>query len=1036
MIRPLRVLPAIAFLLVQFAAAIAADWHHPLSLDGGGYWQRRIRLVVQNRLDTALLGRPVTLPVGAGEGLVDLAGQAADSVRLVDSQGVEMLWAIRSADGNLVTRGPIPPRASLVLPAECPPTSSAVYYIYFDNPAAGPLPDFLLDKPGTAGDAAGGMGAVAVRADNPERLSLQQGSPAGAWLDGIPATIAPPDRRLVVRVYNFSDKPIARKLASVEISPLVFRSGSRPALYAVLMNEQRRQVPYSVAAQSMLFEATVPAHAVGTWYLYSWDRPQRNLPKPAESEKDMLERFNLVKNPGFEQGNSMPEGWTCATDPPHPGIIAGFDEPGRAGFGRRCVRLQVPQGATRQWRGWHQSVAVQPQKTYLLRAWIKSQDLVGSANVHVHLLTANGSLCRDGGISRIGPPIHGTADWTEMSGVFTLPADAATFEIHLTMDETGTLWHDELALTQIVPASSGLWEGRPLASSNDMRVWPVPAVVKVFPDDPAPLEPAAASIQVARNEREPLQLAVRRGSALKGLQIEVDSPVGPGAARLEQFSVAAVGYVPVDHATSYYHSQSPAWHRKYPTTEGACDGWRGWWPDPLLPRNTLDLESNFTQAFWVTFSVAKGKPAGTYRGRIRLVHQKHALAEIPVEVRVWNFTLPERSHVTAIYDARLGPGARDWGEPPEKTLAAIQTCMAANRLCPDAVQSPPDIRYEHGQVICNYSEFDRAAEQYFNVLGLPHSYTPWLFYGFGWGHPPKPLFGENPYPGEPPYKDADRSQLRPEYKKVYQACLKAFWDHLKAKGWEKKFLLYISDEPFDAQPAIRAQMKALCDMVHQVDPQIPIYSSTWHHVPEWDGYLNVWGIGHYGVVSSEKMARLRADGARVWFTTDGQMCTDTPYCAVERLLPHYCFKYGVEAYEFWGVAWQTYDPYRFGWHAYIPQSEQPGHSYWIRYPNGDGFLLYPGKPIGHDGPVRSIRFEQAREGVEDYEYLYLLRQRIDHANAAGLDTSRAAAALENAQRLVDIPNAGGRYSSKILPDPQAFESARRAVAEALETLQP
>ncbi len=104
------------------------------------------------------------------------------------------------------------------------------------------------------------------------------------------------------------------------------------------------------------------------------------------------------------------------------------------------------------------------------------------------------------------------------------------------------------------------------------------------------------------------------------------------------------------------------------------------------------------------------------------------------------------------------------------------------------------------------------------------------------------------------------------------------------------------------------------------------------------------------------------------------MCTDTPYCAVERLLPHYCFKYGAEAYEFWGVAWHTYDPYRFGWHAFIYQSSEPGESYWVRYPNGDGFLLYPGQPIGHAGPVSSIRLEQAREGVEDYEYLLPLEE--------------------------------------------------------------
>jgi hypothetical protein len=223
-------------------------------------------------------------------------------------------------------------------------------------------------------------------------------------------------------------------------------------------------------------------------------------------------------------------------------------------------------------------------------------------------------------------------------------------------------------------------------------------------------------------------------------------------------------------------------------------------------------------------------------------------------------------------------------------------------------------------------------------------------------------------------------------------------------------------------------------MIHEVSPQIPIYSSTWHHVPDWDGKLDIWGIGHYGVVPVEKMAEIKKAGARIRFTTDGQMCTDTPLCATERLLPHYCFKYGAEAYEFWGVSWLTYDPYRFGWHAYIHQSDEPGKSYWIRYPNGDGFLLYPGKPIGQTGVVSSIRLEQAREGVEDYEYLYLLQRLTTEAKAAGRDVAQAEKALAQATELVTIPNAGGRYTSKILPDPGKLYTARQAVAAAIEQL--
>ena len=95
-------------------------------------------------------------------------------------------------------------------------------------------------------------------------------------------------------------------------------------------------------------------------------------------------------------------------------------------------------------------------------------------------------------------------------------------------------------------------------------------------------------------------------------------------------------------------------------------------------------------------------------------------------------------------------------------------------------------------------------------------------------------------------------------------------------------------------------------------------------------------------------------------------------------------------------------------------------------------LHTPVRTIGHDGPVPSIRLEQAREGCEDFEYLYLLRDIIAKAKAAGRDTAAAEQALAFAGELVTIPNAGGRYSSRILPDPDRVFVVREQVAAAIE----
>ncbi len=1117
----------------------------------------------------------MALTIGADKGQANLSGQQAEAVRLVDSDGVELLFGIRSASGELITSGPIPPGGTLVIPATCPAGASASYFIYFDNPRSGEVPDFLADQPGLVnGDIELGQGDTPARwshdkpdadhralwtDENPQsgrrclktivtegaeptwiatrqhgvaivggaryrmsawvkadgvngqagwyihvgtrekpmmispmliagdgtfgwrEVSSEFTAPAGAnladlgtvlrgtgtaWFDNITlelldsspistsagdpeplqlqeqgdvngwytadASSVSPDRRVELTVLNLGERAIQRKLVSWDASILKARFGNKPLTEALVVTQGNKPVAVNCLDTLLLWEASVPARTMATWHVYAFsDGPSPVEHGPAQADSP-LARANLVDNPGFEQGGSEPTGWTH-TEANH-GVRFSVAAPNEKSLGARCARMTVPADAPTTWRGWHQSVAVEPGRTYLLAAWLKSEDLKGKAQVHVHLRTAAGELSRSNPMTSIGPAISGTTDWTLLSGLFTMPSDAAVFQIHLTTEAGGTLMHDGVVLAEVVPAMLGRSEGRPVAESEGIPIWPVPAVVKVFREDPAPRGVEKAWISAARNEKEPLQIAIRSPRALKQVRVEVDPLRGPDGATLSDLEVNVVGYVPIDHPTNYYRSESPEWIRKFPTTRGGCDGWAGMWPDPLLPQNTFDLEPNTTQPIWVTAHVRGEQTPGDYQGNVRLVHEGQTVAQLPFTLHVWNFALPQHSRLRAIYDVRLGRGQEWWGKSLDEAHPEITRLMADHRLCPDNIHPDPVIRYEDGQAVADFSDFDRAAEVYFNQLKLPHAYTPWQFYLFGWGHPPKTVFGEKPYEGEPPYEGVDRSQLRPEYKRVYQACLKVFWDHLRKRGWDDKFVLYISDEPFDRLPHIRQQMRALCDMIHEVDPKIPIYSSTWRHVPDWDGYLDVWGIGHYGIVPTEKMAELRAAGDRIWFTTDGQMCTDTPFCAVERLLPHYCFQYGAEAYEFWGVGWLTYDPYRFGWHSYIHQSDQPGSSYWVRYPNGDGFLLYPGKPIGQPGTVRSIRFDQAREGVEDYEYLDLLKRAIDQAKAAGREIAQAEQVLQEARQLVAIPNAGGRYSTQILPEPGAIDTTKRRLAEAIEAI--
>lgn len=1167
MLRRFTLLSITLGLLAGSAPSRAADWHHPLYLPGDGYWHSRIRVTAANQSDQAVEGQPVTVRVGQGPGEADLAGQAVERLRACNESGVELLFGVAGPDGMPLESGPIPARASLTLPVVCPARGSAACYVYFDNPSAGAVPDFLNARTSVVnGDVELGDGpaptgwrhdppdpqhtaswsdensqsgrrslkTVVAEGAEPTWISTRQSgiqiapgakyqvrawvkarnvrgragwylhvgnakqpmmlspmllagegtfdwrpvearftAPADAdrldlgtvlrgtgtaWFDNVtltrldgghltakaerperlllreegadPAWLGPADHRAVVRAFNFADADSSAHTIHVDLATIERRMRGRLNPESLAVTFAGRSMPCVLAGRMLGIEAALPARTARTYYVYFSDDPRARAPgtpqRPARSEG------NLLRNGSFERGEPMPDAWTTAGQAP--GVRFSLDDTAAPGEGRRSARMEVGADVPPQWRGWHQTAAVRGGACYLLAGWLKCHDAAGDVALHIHFHDAAGRLCKQDGMTAVGPSLHGTSDWTLLSGLLTAPRDAAKLSLHLTMLRSGSVWHDGLSLREVRPAEIAGFQGRPLAGDEPLRAWPVNPIVKIFPDEPAPANaPAEASACLARGEKEPLQIALRSARPVDGVRAQVTPLEGPGGAKLADVAVNVVGFVPIDHPTSYFQSDTPTWERKFPVRGGQCDGWAGLWPDPLLPDAAFRLAPNQTAAVWLTVGADAQTPPGEYRGALRLVSAGQTLAQVPLRVRVWGFALPEERNLAAIYDIRCKP-ADLWGGTNAELYRSVAEFMHQRRLCPDSVQPWPSLAYRDGRAVADFTEFDRAAEWYFGQMKFPRSYMPWHFYLFGWGHPPANKFGELPYAGQPPFEGADRSKLRPEFKRAYQACLKAFWEHVTAKGWQDRFVLYISDEPYDRHEHIRAQMKALCAMIHEVDPKIPVYSSTWHHVPDWDGSLNVWGISHYGQVPVEKMAELRARGARIWFTTDGQMCTDTPYCAVERLLPHYCFKYQAEAYEFWGLTWLTYDPFRFGWHAYIHQSGEPGKSTWVRYPNGDGFLLYPGKPIGQAGFVSSIRLEQAREGVEDFEYLHMLRQLAARAKAAGRATGRADEVLAEADRLVEIPNAGGRYSSKILPDPEAVLRWKWAAGAAIEAL--
>ena len=863
-------------------------------------------------------------------------------------------------------------------------------------------------------------------AGKPERRELAVADVPALW------RVRRADYRVEIAVRNWGAEAI-RPLVSSGLGPLTRRLplALRNASVRVVDPVSGKDAPALKMEKQLVFAASVPANAEKVYHAYFYT-PSRLPLFSRERSMDYADlvgsKANLVKNPSFEDGEPMPADWTVSdqSDRPADDLYRATTDPD-ARSGKRCAKLAIPPKAPLGWSGWHQDVVVKPNTTYLYAAYVRCRGLDGGVQLHGHSHKADGTRSDVTPFFGVGPAISSTTGWTLLMGTVPTPRDCALVKLHLTVNAHGTVWHDDVFFGEAAHALVGATQPRRpfrdrAAESRGYAVWSVDPIVKVFRDDLPTATASKVELSAARNECEVFQLAIRGIRGLERVQIIAQPPKHHDGGTLP-VELNLVGFVRVDHPTNYYRVDVPAWYRKRPPAgRSGCDGWAGMWPDPLPPMRPFDLKAATTQPVWGTIRVPEDAKAGTYRGFVTIQPEGLPLTTVVLHVTVRDFAIPKTSGVKVIYDFREGFTTQFGGSSGtrEERLKRWYKFMADHRVSPGLLPSPKFSRTKDGRYTMDTADFDWAAAYCFDELGMNVAYTPWFFYSFGWAHKPRKLF--------------DLEPLTPEHNAAYTTCLKLYLDHVRKKGWLDKITLYVSDEPHFRHEHIREQMIEVIKVIKSGWPEARIYSSTWRHCPEWDGHLTVWGVGAYGCFPVETMEARKQAGDRIWFTTDGQMCLDTPYCAIERLMPWYCRRYGAEAYEFWGVNWYTLDPWDHGWHRFIRQSSDGETYFHVRYPNGDGYLAYPGAHVGVDGPVSTIRLAQAREGVEDYEYFVLLDALIARAKTQGFSTRRAERALAAALDLVPIPNAGGRYSTRILPDPTVVARHRAAVADAIESL--
>lgn len=1020
----MRLIAACGCALAVFTAGADGIWRDDLYSGRGGFWLSRVSLAVTNASPERLDGVPVSLKCGVDIGLRDVS---VEELRLVDDDGKELLLGVWENDRRIES-GRLPVGSEIVLPVSLPPFAERGYTLYWGNRSAWKNIDFFRERPS-------GNSGLSVRVGEIRRMSVVSTGGSDPWLADRPGT-----RwlfRVPVRLANFLDERRPSVMSSFN-----FHEGVRGVADPVCrLMDGEQEVPLCVIGDTAVFSCSLPPKTIRTLWLYVGKRGDGNAAPPgpavpygmsrADAEKYLKTvsgTCNLLRNPLFDEKKG---GWIRTGPKDDPEATCAMTGSGGLS-GRGFLAVDIDRGRRPAWRGWKQTVGVKPGRMYVFGGFLSCDRSDMRTVIHLHL-HGNGEPPR---MAASSPGVDRTKSWTASFGVIHASARSTGATLFLTTRGRGRFSYDELILAEYATSALGLprWRADVAArSAGIVSVQPVNPAVKVFREDPVK-NSTKFGVFLARNETEPLQLAVRTSRDVEKLEVEVVPPVGADGTRSLAVETGWVEYVPVDTPSSSSRSNAKAWECKRPTAPQSCDGWAGLWPDPIAPVSAGPVKKGVTQPIWINVTSEKDTPSGVYTGEIRWKADGAVVRRDVFKVRVWDFVLPDAAELPAIFDIhwrnRLQE-ARDFsgldGDGRRETMWKFYAKM---KICPNSLgNNVKFFRGADGEINADFTGYDRLAERYFGKYRFPKSYMPDCFLCFGWGRPPTPFLGEQPFEGKWPFDGADRSKLRDGYRKTYQDALRLYWNHVKSKGWSDRLVLYISDEPHFSSPSIRQQMKALCTMIHEVDPAIRIYASTWRHYGEWDGFLDIWGAGHSGRFPVSEMKAVRSKGDGLWFTTDGLFCIDTPVCAVERLLPVYCAMYGAQAYENWGSNWFTYDPWQSGVHSYIPETDRPGHHYFIRYTNADGYLMYPGVPGRFKGPVSSIRLESVRDGVEDFGYLKRLETC---AGSSGALADRAASLLERYRRLVPVPNAGGRHSKRNLPNPDELTSLRREAGAILE----
>ncbi len=460
------------------------------------------------------------------------------------------------------------------------------------------------------------------------------------------------------------------------------------------------------------------------------------------------------------------------------------------------------------------------------------------------------------------------------------------------------------------------------------------------------------------------------------------------------------------------------------------------YPDPLFDRVPAVLKAGNAQSIWLTFFIPESADAGVYCASV-IVRGNGKTETIPVELRVRNFTLLREGMWGEAYSA-LGAMASSGTKLRKEQIEIYVTNFIEHGMRMIRINAPDLFRIHgdpkgvymgmssnifeasaDGKILLDCSEFDRII----NISErISKPYT--LYYTV-----PIERFMREAYelkkvlPGRHPERPGN-ALLNNRY---LEEVLVLFRKHLERKKITRRLYLGVSDEPGN----IKVWVDTLCQAA--LGSGLPF--TTAHgssDLSEADPTLCAIWKPIYGSYDEDFMEKARNAGTKISFYNCGpppSTAIGVPGCEWRNYLWQ-AAKYDLDMVSWWGIQC---------WSSYGADGKE---SLWRNYYGHWNYLIYPEHPLNKPfyskqsgwrdkGFIDSIRWETIRDGMEDANYVKLLRSLISKARQQG----KTAEADTAQKRLNSIfarywPH---RYAYRV--SEEEILSAREAVGDEIEKLQ-